>query len=639
MTAPEDQQRPLAGIEDPYRRLVEGARDYAIFLLDRGGHVLSWNAGAERIKGYQAAEIVGRHFSLFYPEDANAKGWPQHELAVADARGRFEDEGWRVRKDGSRFWANVVITAMRDATGTLRGFSKITRDISERRRYEETLRLSEERFRLLVESVKDYAIFMLDPEGRVVSWNAGAQRIKGYAAQDVIGRHFSVFYTEEARRRKWPDQELSSARQQGRFEDEGLRVRKDGTTFWANVVLTPVYDREGVRRGYAKITRDLTERQRIEALEQAERQANEFLAMLAHELRNPLAPMANALKLLAGRPTLDSTEQWVRDVLERQTSQMTRLVDDLLDVSRVTRAAMVLDRKPVDVRTSVRNAVDAARQWVDEAGHRVELSIAEERLMVDGDEVRLHQIFQNLLHNAAKYTPPGGRIEVNARREGGEAVICVRDNGVGMSAELLESAFELFKQGGQSLDRQKGGLGVGLTLVQRLAGLHGGSVEAHSEGAGKGSEFVVRLPLRAEPAIVDAASVARAGHAARSGAPRRVLVVDDNQDAAHALRLLLESDGHQVLVASDGPGGLAMAREHRPDAVLLDIGLPKLNGYEIAKRIRADPAIKATMLVAVTGYGQMQDRALASAAGFDHHLVKPVEFKALQELLRTTAES
>ena len=639
MTAPEDQQRPLAGIEDPYRRLVEGARDYAIFLLDRGGHVLSWNAGAERIKGYQAAEIVGRHFSVFYPEEANAKGWPQHELAVADARGRFEDEGWRVRKDGSRFWANVVITAMRDATGTLRGFSKITRDISERRRYEETLRLSEERFRLLVESVKDYAIFMLDPEGRVVSWNAGAQRIKGYAAQDVIGRHFSVFYPEEARRRKWPEQELSSARQQGRFEDEGLRVRKDGTTFWANVVLTPVYDREGVLRGYAKVTRDLTERQRIEALEQAERQANEFLAMLAHELRNPLAPMANALKLLAGRPTLDSTEQWVRDVLERQTSQMTRLVDDLLDVSRVTRAAMVLDRKPVDVRTSVRNAVDAARQWVDEAGHRVELSIAEERLMVDGDEVRLHQIFQNLLHNAAKYTPPGGRIEVNARREGGEAVIRVRDNGVGMSAELLESAFELFKQGGQSLDRQKGGLGVGLTLVQRLAGLHGGSVEAHSEGAGKGSEFVVRLPLRAEPAIVDAASVARTGHAARSGAPRRVLVVDDNQDAAHALRLLLESDGHQVLVASDGPGGLAMAREHRPDAVLLDIGLPKLNGYEIAKQIRADPALKTTMLVAVTGYGQMQDRALASAAGFDHHLVKPVEFKALQELLRATAES
>ena len=633
----QEPQRPLAGIEDPFRRLVEGTRDYAIFLLDREGHIVSWNAGAERIKGYRPAEIVGQHFSVFYPEEANAEGWPQHELTVAEAQGRFEDEGWRVRKDGSRFWANVVITAMRDASGTLRGFSKITRDLSERRRYEETLRHSEERFRLLVESVRDYAIFMLDPQGCVVSWNAGAERIKGYAAQDIIGRHFSTFYTEEARRRKWPEQELVSAIKQGRFEDEGLRVRKDGSTFWANVVLTPVYDHDGELRGFAKVTRDLTERQRIEALEKAERQANEFLAMLAHELRNPLAPMANALKLLAGRPTRDSTEQWVRDVLERQTTQMARLVDDLLDVSRVTRAAMVLDRKPLDVRTTVRSAVDAARQWIDEGGHRIDVSVADERLMVEGDEVRLNQIFQNLLHNAAKYTPPGGRIEVSARREGAEVLVRVRDNGVGMSAELLKSAFELFKQGTQSLDRQKGGLGVGLTLVQRLVGLHGGSVDAYSEGAGKGSEFVVRLPLRTEPAIVDAASVPRGAPEARAGAPRRVLVVDDNHDAAHALRLLLESDGHEVLVAADGPAGLAMAREHRPDVALLDIGLPRLNGYEIAKRIRADPALKATMLVAVTGYGQMQDRALASAAGFDHHLVKPVEFRALQDLLRETA--
>jgi PAS domain S-box-containing protein len=637
MTESRNARAPLPGIEDPFRQLVEDARDYAIFLLDRNGCVLTWNRGAERIKGYRAAEIVGRHFSTFYPEDANEKRWPQHELAIAEAQGRFEDEGWRVRKDGSQFWANVIITALRDPGGTLQGFSKITRDLSERRRYEETLRHSEERFRLLVESVKDYAIFMLDTDGRVVSWNAGAQRIHGYAAPDIIGRHLSVFYTEEARRRKWPEQELSTAREQGRFEDEGVRVRKDGSTFWANVILTPVYDREGTLRGYAKVTRDLTERQRIEALEKAERQANEFLAMLAHELRNPLAPMSNALKLLAGRPTRDATEQWVREVLERQTSQMARLVDDLLDVSRVTRAAMVLDRKPLDLRTSVRNAVDAARQWIEEGKHRIAVSIAPERLMVDGDEVRLNQVLQNLLHNAAKYTPAGGRIDVLAGREGEEAVVRVRDNGVGMSADLLKSAFELFKQGNPTLDRQKGGLGVGLTLVQRLVGLHGGSVEAHSEGPGKGSEFVVRLPLRSEPAIVDAASVPEAHEEARPTPARRVLVVDDNQDAAHALRLLLETDGHEVMVAADGPTGLAMAREHRPDVMLLDIGLPKLNGYEIARQIRGDPALRGTMLVAVTGYGQMQDRARASASGFDHHLVKPVEFRALQELLRETA--
>ncbi len=626
---------PELGIEDPFRQLVETTRDYAIFLLDRGGRIVSWNAGAERIKGYAAHEIVGQHFSRFYTDDAVARRWPEHELALARTQGRFEDEGWRLRKDGTRFWANVVITALRDATGEVSGFAKITRDLSERRRAEEGLRQSEERFRLLVEAVKDYAIFMLDADGHVMSWNAGAERIKGYAAHEIIGQHFSVFYPEDARRKKWPAQELALAREHGRFEDEGPRLRKDGTTFWANVVIAAMFERDGGLRGFAKVTRDLTDQRRVEALEDASRKTNEFLAMLAHELRNPLAPMANALKLLARAPTSDPTQLWVREVLERQTGQMSRLVDDLLDVSRVTRAAMVLDRKPLDARASLRNALDAARQWIEEGRHRLTLAIAEERLEVDGDEVRLNQVFQNLLHNAARYTPAGGEIRVGARREGDEAVISVRDNGVGMAPELVESAFEMFKQGSQSLDRPHGGLGVGLTLVQRLVYLHGGSVEAHSEGPGRGSEFVVRLPLRAEPAIIDAASLS-SEEAELTAAPRRVLVVDDNQDAAHALRLLLETDGHRVMVAADGAAGLALAREHRPDVVLLDIGLPTLNGYEVATRIRGDAALKGTMLIAVTGYGQMHDRARASASGFDHHLVKPVEFRALQELLRQT---
>ena len=626
---------PQLGIDDPYRRLVESTRDYAIFMLDHRGHVLTWNAGAERIKGYTAPEILGHHFSRFYTEDAVALRWPEHELAVAATQGRFEDEGWRLRKDGSRFWANVVITAMRDDSGAVRGFSKITRDLSERRRAEESLRHSEERFRLLVDAVRDYAIFMLDPDGRVVSWNAGAERIKGYAAHEIIGQHFSVFYPEDARRKKWPEQELALARDHGRFEDEGPRLRKDGTTFWANVVLAAVFERDGTLRGFAKVTRDLTDRRRVEALEEASRRTNEFLAMLAHELRNPLAPMANALKLLSRAPTSDPTELWVREVLERQTAQMSRLVDDLLDVSRVTRAAMMLDRKPLDARKSLRNAHDAARQWIEEGRHRLALDIADERLEIDGDEVRLNQVFQNLLHNAAKYTPQGGEIRVSARREGDEAVISVRDNGVGMAPELVESAFEIFKQGSQSLDRPHGGLGVGLTLVQRLVHLHGGSVQAQSGGPGKGAEFIVRLPLRTEPAIIDAASLPK-DERQHAGTPRRVLVVDDNQDAAHALRLLLQTDGHDVMVAADGAAGLALAREHRPDVVLLDIGLPTLNGYEIATRIRADPALKDTMLIAVTGYGQMHDRARASASGFDHHLVKPVEFRSLQDLLRET---
>ena len=624
------------GIEDPYRRLVEAVRDYAIFLLDPAGNVVTWNRGAERIKGYRAEEIVGQHFSRFYPQEAIDRRWPQQELDLATARGRFEDEGWRLRKDGSRFWASVVITALHDERGALCGFGKITRDLSERRRHEESLRESEERFRLMVDAVKDYAIFMLDAEGRVVSWNPGAQRIKGYSAAEVIGQHLRLFYPEEARRRRWPEQQLEAARQFGRFEDESMRVRKDGSIFWAHVVTTPVLDATGALRGYAKVVRDLTDRKRIEALEKAERQTNEFLAMLAHELRNPLAPISNALNLLARKPTSDPAELWVREVLQRQTGQMARLVDDLLDVSRITRAAVVLDRKPVDLRSVVRNAADASRQWFDERGHAFEVSLPEERLMVDADEVRLNQVVQNLLHNAAKYTPRGGRIAVAAGREGMQAVLRVRDTGVGMSAELLTSAFDLFKQGSQGLERTQGGLGVGLTLVQRLVTLHDGTVEAHSEGPGRGSEFVVRLPLREEPAIVrDAPRSPQPAPAA--GPKRRILIVDDNQDAAQALRLLLQGDGHEVRVATDGASGLDMARAYRPDIVLLDIGLPKMDGYEIAQRIRADPALRETVLIAVTGYGQMHDRARASASGFHHHLVKPVEFTDLQQVLRAAS--
>jgi PAS domain S-box-containing protein len=625
---------------DPYRLLVESVLDYAIFLLDPSGRVVSWNAGAQSIKGYAAHEIIGRHFSVFYPEEAKARKWPELELQMAAAKGRFEDEGWRLRKDGSTFWANVIITALKDEQGRLRGFAKITRDLSERRRQEELLRQSEERFRLMVDSVKDYAIFMLDPEGRVASWNAGAQRIKGYTRAEILGQHFSVFYPPEGRAKKWPEQELATAREQGRFEDEGLRQRKDGTMFWANVVLTPVYEAGGVLRGYAKVTRDLTDRQRVEALEKAERQTNEFLAMLAHELRNPLAPIRNALHLLAKKPTTDPAELWVRDVLQRQTVQMTRLVDDLLDVSRITRSTVALAKVVVDLRKAAREAVDASTQWMQARRHEVLVELPEEKLEVDADPVRLNQVIQNLLHNAAKFTPDGGRIEVRASRERGDAMLSVKDNGVGMSAELAATAFELFKQGQQALDRPEGGLGVGLTLVDRLIRLHGGSVQARSAGPGLGSEFIVRLPASSGAAGQGGGEADADTPAAEedelAGRARRVLVVDDNVDAANALRYLLQNDGHEVRIANDGPAGLALAREFKPDVLLLDIGLPRLSGYEIAREVRGDPSLSHAVVIAVTGYGQAQDRARSSAAGFHHHLTKPVEFRALQRLLRVT---
>jgi len=623
----------LLGLSDAYRQLVQGVQDYAIFLLDRDGHIASWNRGAELMKGYAAAEIIGKHFSVFYPSEAIERRWPQRELQMAHESGRFEDEGWRLRKDGSRFWADVVITALHDEGGALRGFSKITRDLTERRRREETLRQSEERFRLLVEGVKDYAIFMLDADGRIASWNAGAQRMNGYSAQEIIGRHFSTFYPREAIDKKWPEQELAMAREHGRFEEEGPRLRKDGTSFSANVVITPLYDQEGVLIGYAKVTRDLTERKRVDALERAERQMSEFLAILAHELRNPLAPISNALHLLALRPAADETEKWVRDVLQRQTGQIARLIDDLLDASRITRSVVSLNRQLLDVRSVVRAAVDASMQWMQAHGHTLSVDLAEDQpLTVLADEARLLQVLQNLLQNAAKYTLDGGQVAVSAHREGGEVVIAVTDNGIGMDAELLQSAFDLFKQGRQALHRPQGGLGVGLTLVQRLVRLHGGTVVARSAGVDRGSEFVVRLPA-AEALPMSAARAQERP----SSTPRKVLVIDDNSDAANALRLLLENDGHNVRVAHDGVSGLALAREYQPEYLLLDIGLPRLNGYDIAASVRGDPELKHTTIVAITGYGQVHDRARTAAVGFDHHLTKPVEFSALQELFRAKA--
>jgi PAS domain S-box-containing protein len=634
MTDKKAQRNPL-GLPDPYEQLVQGMTDYAIFMLDHEGHVVTWNRGAERLKGYTAAEIIGRHFSVFYPPEAIDRRWPQQELKMAAESGRLQDEAWRLRKDGGRFWADVVICAMRDETGVLRGFSKVTRDLTEQRRQEESIRQSEERFRLLVEGVKDYAIFMLDPDGRVASWNAGAERIKGYKSHEIIGKHFSAFYPQEAISKKWPEQELAMAREHGRFEDEGLRLRKDGSTFWANIVVTPLYDRQGLLVGYAKVTRDLTDHKRVEALEKAERQTNEFLAMLAHELRNPLAPISNALHLLTRKPAADPTEQWVREVLQRQTGQMTRLVDDLLDVSRITRSAILLRKDMVDLRNVVRTAVDASMQWLQARGHQLSLELPQDQpLFVLGDEARLSQVMQNLLHNAAKYTPEGGRVTVAARREQHEAVLVVKDTGIGMEAELLQSAFQLFKQGQQALNRPQGGLGVGLTLVQRLVLLHGGTVEARSAGPDQGSELIIRLPVaNAAPGQAAAASKAPAARVT----PRRVLVIDDNHDAANALRLLLENDGHDVKVANDGLSGLALAREYKPDYLLLDIGLPRLNGYDIAASVRSDPTLKDATIVAITGYGQVHDRARTAAVGFDHHLTKPVEFKALQELFRAKA--
>jgi PAS domain S-box-containing protein len=626
---------PLS-VEGQFRRLIESVCDYAIILLDADGIIRSWNPGAEQLKGYAAEEAIGRHFSIFYPEEALRRRWPEHELEVAAATGRFEDEAWRLRKDGSRFWANVIVTALHDEHGHVIGYGKITRDLTRRREQEEELRQSEERFRLLVDSVQDYAIFMLDANGCVASWNPGAARLKGYSAADIIGRHFSVFYPPEVAASGWPAHELTEARRTGRFEDEGWRVRKDGTRFMANVVINAVHDGTGQLRGFAKVTRDVTERQRVQILEHEGRQMTEFLAMLGHELRNPLASIRNAAGILRARDLADPGVVWARDLIDRQVSHLGVLVDDLLDVGRITSGKVVLHHEPADLALIACRAVESTRPLSDARHQFIDIAVPTQAVVVNGDPTRLSQVALNILNNAVKYTPPRGHIEVRVEAQGQDAVLRVRDDGIGMSSELLPRVFDLFAQGERSLDRSEGGLGVGLTLVRQLVEMHGGTVTANSAGAGRGSEFVVRLPLL----CVDPADLAATGPsepaAAGTSKRRRVLVVDDNPDSADSMSMLLTLWGHETRVAGDGPSAMALVAEFRPDLVLLDIGLPGMSGYEVAAQLHAQAA--CPMLVAMTGYGQEEDRAMSSAAGFSMHLVKPVSGDDLRELLARLGE-
>ncbi|HEX5128223.1 MAG TPA: PAS domain S-box protein [Usitatibacter sp.] len=631
--------RPDDPVDDSiFRRVVEQSRDYAVFVLDPQGNIRTWNQGAQRLKGYRPEEIIGRHFSVFYTRESVDSGWPAHELKMAAREGRFEDEGWRVRSDGSRFWANVIITALRDDEGHLIGFSKFTRDLTERRLYEEALRQSEERFRLLVDGVQDYAIYMLDTEGIVSSWNAGARRIKGYTREEIVGKHFSNFYTPEDIEAARPWEALAHAKSEGHFESEGWRMRKDGTRFWARAVLTPLLDERGVLRGYAKVTQDLSERRQLRALEKAAQNVNEFIAMLAHELRNPLAPIRTAVKVMSHAQIDAPAQEQLRQTIDRQSANLVRIVDDLVDISRITRGVLDLERSPADLAEIVRHAIDTVVPAIEARRHTLEVTAPPMPVMVVVDRHRMNQVLVNLLTNAARYTPEGGSIGVAVQVEGGVASVRVKDNGRGIEPEMQGRIFDMFVQGRSPIERVSGGLGVGLALARRLVEAHGGTLEVRSEGRDRGSEFVVRLemPRRAtlgDPRPEDAGPALEPG--TKAGASlRRVLVVDDNADAAQTLEMLLKSLGHEVQVANDGRQALEAASQFRPDIVLLDIGMPGMSGYEVARRLRSlEPPGRPVRIVAVTGWGQDLDRQQSREAGFDVHLVKPVDIHQLESVL------
>jgi len=616
-----------------FRALIEGVRDYAIYMLSPDGHIATWNAGAEQIHGYAANEIIGTHFSHMMVHDGTEQARARRELNVAAHEGRFQEEGWRLRKDGSRFWANVVITAIRDPNGALLGFSKITRDLTERMRHEAALRQSEERFRLLVESVVDYAIITLDGSGLIKSWNSGAERINGYSAGDIVGRHFSRLYPPEDVRASKPWQHLAKARDRGRVYEESWRIRRDGTQYWSSNVIATLPESETTGRSYYMVTQDLSQRRHAETLADTAQRMHEFIAMLAHELRNPLAPIRNAVALMARRKVEDPLVESMRQTIDRQSQHLTRIVDELLDVNRVARGQFTIDKQSLDLRDVLARAVETSRPLIESHSHKLHVVVADQPIDCFGDPMRLTQVVVNILNNAAKYTPDGGDIWLATRVLGARVELRIRDNGRGIARDFIDRVFDLFLQVDPNSGSALGGLGVGLALVRRIVELHGGSVHAVSDGLEKGSEFIVRLPLA--PAIASSASDLRNEQGGEATASLRILVVDDNHDAADSLCLLLRSLGHEARAEYDGPSGIAAIRDFPADVVMLDIGMPVMSGYEVARALRASSA--PPVIVAVTGWGHEPAKRQAREAGFDHHLVKPVSEGALIELLKGIA--
>jgi PAS domain S-box-containing protein len=659
---------------DQLRLLIQATIDYAIFMLDPQGRVVTWNTGAERIKGYRADEIIGQHFSRFYPQDANDRGWPAEELRRAAAEGRFEDEGWRVKKDGSLFWANVVITALRDDAGRLQGFSKVTRDLTERRRKDEALRQlnqdlerrvrdrtadlaasnealraeaaereraeqalreSEEQFRTLADSIPQLA-WMARPDGHIFWYNRRWYEYTGTTPDQVEGWGWQAVHDPVALPGVLSDWRAALARGEA-WEDTFPLRRRDGQMRWHLSRAVPVRDEHGQIVRWFGTNTDITERVEAEAaLKEAERRKDQFLAMLAHELRNPLAPVLNGLQVLRLSEADREVAEQARDMIERQIRHLTRLVDDLLDVSRITQGRIQIRRERIDLADLVRTAAGDRRPVLEQVGMKLVLEVPETPVWVAGDPTRLAQVLNNLLDNAAKFRNGGDSVTVRMTvdEERQQAVIDVQDKGIGIAPDLFPRLFDVFAQADRSLDRSRGGLGVGLSVVKGLVELHGGEVFAASGGPGMGASFTVRLPLKDEPHALAENPATPLTPAAES---LRILIVEDNRDAAESLRLLLELLGHRVAVAYNGPEGVRRAREWRPDVVLCDIGLPGLDGYAVAGELRHDPATAGARLIAITGYGQEEDRRRTRQAGFDHHLTKPVDPAILQPLLVRTA--
>lgn len=612
--------------------IVESSND-PIISKSLTGIIESWNAAAERLFGYTAEEAIGRHISLIIPPER----LDEEDRIIANLRAgqRIEHyETERLRKGGQRIDVSLTISPIKDDSGNVVGASKIVRDVTERKRADR----ERQNFVKLIESSTDF-IGMCDLDGVPFFVNRAGLELVGLAS------------VEEARRT--PVQEFFFPEDQPRLMNEFFpRVLKDGhgeievrfrhfktgEARWMAYKVLTLTDAANQPVGFATVSQDVTERKRLEDnlrrlatdLSENDRRKNEFLATLAHELRNPLAPMSNMLEVLKRADGNVEILKLAHETLERQLGQMVRLVDDLLDLNRITHDRLELRRNEVELSSVIQQGVEVARPLIDSVGHQLTVDLPAEPIYLNADRARLAQVFGNLLNNSCKYTRPQGTISLSAKRMDGEVVVTVRDNGAGIPPDKLDSIFDMFMQVDSTSDRSQGGLGIGLTLVKRLVEMHDGSIEAKSAGEGLGSEFVVRLPVLRKPASA-APSGPQIG--AQSPPERRILIVDDNKDSADSLSMLLEITGNKTYLAHDGIEAVEAIEKYRPEVVLLDIGLPKLDGHEVCRRVREQPWGKNIVVIALTGWGQEDDRRKSEEAGFNGHLVKPVDYDKLLELL------
>jgi PAS domain S-box-containing protein len=590
---------------------------------------------------------VQRFWSMVHPED-----WPRWEKAHQrlQAGQPIQEEYRVVWDDGTVRWLRESVRVKPEAGGAWR-LDGVLADVTEKRQAEENTRRllqeqaarhaaerSEARFRRLAES-NLIGVSFSDANGKISYANDACLHLLGYTRDDVRQgrlRWDALSVPEESGRDEMARLELQRKGVCTAFERE--YVRKDGSrapVLWGAAFL------DDSRQELVSFLVDLSERKRLEEelhrrvgqLAEADRSKDEFLAMLAHELRNPLAPVRNALQIMKQPGASGIILERMRAMIERQVLHLARLVDDLLDVSRITRGKITLKKEPVDLAAVVGRAVETCQALIEARRHQLTVSLPEAPVRLSGDPTRLEQVLTNLLNNAAKYTEEGGRIWLTAVREGSEAVLRVKDTGIGMDPKMLPKVFDLFVQAERRSDRSQGGLGIGLTLVRRLVEMHGGSVQALSPGLRQGSEFLVRLPVLVDQPPGNGVGAAPDGTELPAPAPRRILVVDDNADSAESLATLLRLAGHEVRVAYGGREALEIAQAVKPQVVLLDLGMPGMDGYEVARHLRQQPGMGGALLVAVTGWGQEEDRRRSKTAGFDQHLVKPVEPAALQDVL------